>query len=357
MIRNAILVSAGIVVAVVLGSLLAPSPPPIGAAAAAAAPPCNFAASLPVTSFEPTAPNQDPPASATQASAAIKSDLLAAFNLAPAFFQQQLCGLAGVYITTGVDSWGYRNITSPKPYRRYIALTANLWAGPRQAAIPLNAYENRVFGPPLSWNTVDPSPPTYLAATPNSGQMTILAALAHEFGHVLWADLLIDTPGTNPDSRRFCAKELDNSWKGGPLPTPWTTFEDTDPNGADIADDPSDPPDAGDPSLTDIHVLRLAAALKAQPPQLDRAHRILRRLLSRSRPYPSFLGAFSANEHFVETFTLYTLMHARPPLTSAPLLVASGKTVDIPADLLAPGDKPRTRLLRLLKCLQDLYPT
>jgi hypothetical protein len=252
--------------------------------------------------------------------------------------------LDGIFLTPGPQSWGYRNRNDGK---RYIALSTTLWSGNPPTALALDQYENRVFGPPLSWTAqIDTaSPPIYLPATPNNA--AILAALAHEFGHVLWADILISPRFTPPQSGRFCSGILSQAWSGGLQFAVWTAFEDRDTNPANIADDLSDPPSFGDPGPSEAKVLKMWNALQHN---VARAHRILWRILALGRPFPSLLGAFSANEQFVESFTLYTLMGATTPLTSLPLQVSPGLIRDIPATI-----SQRKRLSKALKCFDTLF--
>src|SRR5262249_41824484 len=158
----------------------------------------------------------------------------------------------GIFVITGPQSWGYRSLTDGK---QYIAISTSLWSGVPPKAITLDQYENRVFGTPLSWPSSDPSPPTYLQATPNNGRMTILAALAHEFGHVFWS---VRLGGQVPQSSKFCSRELSVAWgttaqrnlQGGI----WKSFGNPDNNPADISDDPSDPPQPGDPGPAEAKV-------------------------------------------------------------------------------------------------------
>jgi hypothetical protein len=341
MIRCALLIWVTLVVATCFGCALAPSPVPLSPIACAA---ITNVGVVP-TSFDPTSATGTPPASGP-APANIQADLLAAYNAAPAYFQTQLCGLDGIFVTAGSQSWGYRNINDG---RRYIAISMSLWSpsGP----ITLDQYQNRVFGPPLSWrSSTDPSPPTYLPATPNDGTMTVLAALAHEFGHVFWSDTLVFPRGTHPQSSRFCNRILNDAWNGALQPAVWKNFEDLDSNPADIPDDPSDPPQSGDPGPGHAKVLKMMQAL--QSGHIRQAHRILWRVLALGRPFPSLLAAFSANEQFVETFTLYTLLHGQTPLTSLPLQISPALVRDVPASL--PG---RKRLTKLLKCFDSIVPS
>jgi hypothetical protein len=176
-----------------------PSPPPPGQPVV-----CKAVANIGMlpASFDPTNSNSTPPS--TGPATSFQADIQAAYNAAP-LFQNQLCGLDGIFVTAGPQSWGFRNRTDGK---RYIAISTTLWSGNPPTAITLDQYENRVFGPPLSWTPqIDSSsPPTYLPATPND--LTVLAALAHEFGHVLWADILISPQSTPPQSSRFCSAIL-----------------------------------------------------------------------------------------------------------------------------------------------------
>ena len=141
-------------------------------------------------------------------------DLIAAYNAAPPFFQGMLCGLDGVFIVKNqcntnpcvpgdvIDySWGSREHPSqfpsgpPAKYGRYIAISQQLWRAGQPPS--LTAYETGRLQHLLGdWtkrkNNV--SPPSLSYAKPNSG-MSVLAALAHEFGHVLWWDGFVKIPG------------------------------------------------------------------------------------------------------------------------------------------------------------------
>lgn len=377
MIRNALLLCAALLAAITFACAPPPSAPTPSPGAVtppsvrAAALPFNgrvycstisdvreLSASVPATADVDPDPNGYAPAAPSN----MQNDLRAAYDAALSL-QAQLCGLDKIFVTQGPESWGYRNITNG---RRYIAISESLWnsAGP----IPLDQYENRVFGWPLCWMRSPAAPcsgppandsaaPIYLTPTPNNGTMTLVAALAHEFGHVLWSDQLVYPRGTPAVSGRFCNKVLNEAWNNDPLQLQipvWRGFEDTagtDP--ADIPDDdPSDPPLATDPGKKHAKVLEMLNALNV--PNFDHAHRILRRILAKPRPFPSLLGAFSANEQFVETFTLATLLRAG--LTSLPLQVTPDPNdrIDIAMDIVTPpafGQAPsRKRLRKVLSC-------
>lgn len=351
MVRSASLLCAGLIAVLCVGCVPAPAqqpplpPPPVRTAC-----PVVASAGLLPASFRPTNATVTPQANGP-APPNMQANLLDAYDAAPDFFKARLCGLNGIFVTEGPQSWGYRNIATGG---RYIALSTSLWDAAGQP-ITLDRYHNRVFGPPLSWtNQIDPAPPTYLPATPNHGTMTILAALAHEYGHVLWSEALVWPPGQPPQSARFCNGVLNEAWVGQLQPAIWKGFEDADPNPKNIGDIPGDMPGPGQPGSADAKVLRMLGALDQN--RIERAHQILWRILARGRPFPSLLGAYSANEQFVETFMLYTLMRAQAPmapLISLPLQVSPGFVRDIPATL-----AQRPRLSRVLTCMgQSVNPT
>ena len=348
MVRSIFRLSAGVIVGLCFACAPPPSPPPPQKPMArpVCAPIANV--SMVAASFDPTSATGTPIADGP-APPNIQTDLVAAFNAAPPFFQTQLCQLTGIFVTADPQSWGYRDITDGS---RYIAISMSLWSGNPPQPITVDQYQNRVFGPPLSWPPPGPHDdpiPTYLPATPNDGTMTILAALAHEYGHIFWSEVLVFPRGTNPQSSRFCNRVLSNYWTGNLQPTVWKNFEDLDLNPADIPDDPNDPPPPGDPGPREAKVVKMIDALNTG--NIKKAHRILWRILAPGRPFPSLLGAFSANEQFVETFMLYTLLHAPTPLTSLPLQVSPGMVRDVPATL-----ANRQRLSKLLQCFDSLVP-
>jgi hypothetical protein len=356
MIRSAFLLCVGIGVATCFACApLPPAPPPPFTPPPACAAISNIGV---VPAWDPTTARGAPTVIGL-APANIQADLLTAYNAAPAFFQTQLCNLNGIFVTQGPQSWGYRDINTGA---RYIAISMSLWgtSGP----ITLDQYQNKVFDS-LNWNTsVDQTPPTYLPASPNNGTTTIIAALAHEFGHVLWYDILVVRDGTGtPFTGKFCNKILTDYLENGVRvpywsnlpPVVWRGFEDLDPNPPDIPDDPNDRP-GSDPDKTEAKAEKMVKALRHG--NTYGAHRRLWRILAFGRPFPSLLGAFSANEHFVEAFTLYTLRHAPTPLTSLRLQVSPGFVRDIPQDLSLPLSPPnpqsRKRLRKVLECFDTV---
>jgi hypothetical protein len=188
--------------------------------------------------------DQDPPADTNSPiSANIQQDLIDAFNDAPPDFKTYLCEtLDGIYINPCLDnnydssscgglsdtdiinnSWGFRKISSSP--NRYVALSLGLW---RNGHAPLFLdFETRriqallrTFAPNVnvsklpSFSAVDPS-------TVNTSGMSVLAALAHEAGHVYWFDVFVGTPNgpadtTTPTS--FCSGQQFYSSRDWPYP-------------------------------------------------------------------------------------------------------------------------------------------
>jgi hypothetical protein len=309
-------------------------PPPITASDGRALVNCGFGDNVPMlpADFIPDVNAEPKTAGLPQAPDDVKQSLRAAFADAPPHFQNLLCHrLDGVFVTRGPQSWGYRRISPTPPHQRYVALALNLWtenAG-HFIPIPLEDHLNKVFDALPPW-AASPARPSYQAAAPFDPSRTILAVLAHEYGHVYWNDVVKDNL---PFS--FCDGLLNIAWSGNVVLRKWTNFGDTDLNDQTVGD-PDELPQAGDPNDNKTKILALKTALTNH--QYPLARGTIWRLLSRIRPFPSLLGAFSANEQFVETFEMYVLTQPGPgthPLTSLPLRISANRTRDIPNDLTA----------------------
>jgi hypothetical protein len=256
-------------------------------------------------------------------------DLQTAFNAAPDFFKTQLCRLKGVFIIPRnalyPNSWGFRNPNSPDD-GGYIGLSQlDLWtdaSGNAHPAIVLTDYENNVARS-LLLGLNDPLPSFGTNTDTNTGTMTLLAVLSHEYGHFLWNKILVSPPGADPDYSKFCPGIFPTASWINTFTTPikqvrYRRF-------GDFADapvaimDPDDPfGSADDPSAQEIKISTLKALLQ-QPTakKLKKARKIIVHLLkSTKRSWPSLFGTFSANEDFVETFSLFVMSQATPPLSS-----------------------------------------
>jgi hypothetical protein len=153
------------------------------------------------------------------------SDLTKMFNFAPKVLTDQLCSqvngqpwLNGLFVQNcpsdslpcPLGSWGYRNKSTKE---RYIAFSAGLWQN--GAAQPYHLFETGVLNQLLGTNAAD-----YTTAGYDGSEMTVLAVLAHEMGHILWWEKQIRTqqclnPPANPSPppANLPAKFTDFSWK------------------------------------------------------------------------------------------------------------------------------------------------
>ena len=318
-------------VALVGFACVPPSPPPPPPMAQV----CNDGVLNPVpflkVPFYPMEPyNQNPEADSARINPDIQSDLAAAFEAAPPFFKAQLCNLHGIYVNptgcTGYDpntcnlsdagiaenSWGFR-LRSPSG-EGYIAISLGLWKNnpcqdtEKVCAPPFQTYETRrllallnvTAGKDLRPLSAEGHRPRlnvpYYEIFPSVPALSVLAALAHEYGHILWWNTFVEPPGASQVSNTasFCNGNFypSGSWQGTPVDIPPDRF---------------------------VHF----GAIRLQPRnsdvlQLDRfllsgdysqAFEVLHRIYSDGR-WASALAAFSPDEDFVETFELSVLMNA-----------------------------------------------
>jgi hypothetical protein len=251
----------------------------------------------------------------------VQTDLANAFAAASTDFKYKLCGLNGIFIdpsgcadpgpgnpydptTCNLSgaliagfSWGLRTYPpNPSPRKRYIGLSLGLW------------NNTNTKNPNYQW----PCPPSHFCAPPfekfykafldtvahvdgsssiavkpdpfgPNPAMSVLAVLAHEFGHVYWFDSFVPNPGGS-FSNNFCGGIFypRGNWGGSAVDVPFSGgnrfvfFGDTLPH-----------PGSHVPGL---------------PRTLHAVHT--------SGNWASALAAFSPNEDFVETFELSVLKGA-----------------------------------------------
>jgi hypothetical protein len=316
-------------------------PPPPTALRLAGAPVCDASGNLnpvpflaqPFTPGEPY--DQSPQPDLAPINGDIQSDLTAAFNAAPPFFKAQLCGLKGIYVNqkgcTGYDpstcnlsdsdiaanSWGFRKYPTGE---EYIAISLGLWkndasnpwpcpGSQRICAPPFQTYQTRLLGTLLK--TLAPSvppnphPPQFVNVSPNTGAMSVLATLAHEFGHIYWYDAFVIDPSTgapNPGgpavTTRFCGGTFypPGSWSRA-VDVPLKRFIEF----GQLRDQP-----AGS------EILQVQSSLGRGdfPHAGDHLHNIYA-----NGRWASALAAFSPDEEFVEIFELFVLTNANPSET------------------------------------------
>src|SRR5215469_3270770 len=296
--------------------------------------------------FEPKS-NQTPQADTTSINTDVQSDLTAAFNAAAAF-QQELCGLDVIFIDpTGCApptppnsydpntcnltpdqiadrSWGLRLFSSGTDFgRRYIALSLGLWnnksgslwscQGSRTVcAPPFTTYQTALIRTLLSrldTNAVNwkSQLPEFVSASPNTGVVTVLAALAHEFGHVHWYDAFVTVPGDqNANESNSCKGSKfypPNSWSGRPPSNRWVTFGKT-------RDQTGNRKQALKPLIDDLHVGPPFA------PAGDDLYKIFT-----NKNWIDALAVVSPDEDFVETQEFVVLMNASSPNNLQDLII------------------------------------
>jgi hypothetical protein len=390
MIRAALLLCAGIIIAACFACTpaLSPPPPPLGAALrplTLVAQGCNpndpgiLGDPTKPGSFAPLVamitPNYDPSSfspptvdGANLPTAQMQADLKAAFIAAPMSLRTALCSLDGIYIDPGSsgESWGFRTPLDPAhpatPLKRYIGLSASLW-NPGPSAVPFHQYESQL----LQWTLGNWSSayfPGNFADPADSSQITVLAALAHEYGHIFWYDKFKPagtypsgtfdpgTPGTPGNPGDFCSGNFYVSWRRPVFaPPPWRTF-----GQIDVVRGTTNPTNEHLNAGENVSVATLYTDINSQNDA--NLFTDLRKLYGTSGRWASALAALSPDEDFVETFELSVLRHATPPVQSLALTIFYNNRAYQGGDV--PGDDQsgnKTELGSKEACFSNLYLT
>src|SRR5216684_4574545 len=373
MLRSALLIGAGIVAA--LAFACAPAPPPPAPASLPPPPPrvaaCDF-----VSKVQVLQPNYDPlsrPYSAPENHVQqgyvlrpeIQNDLSDAFSNAPPIVQNSLCGLTGVFINptgcpsgdvnncnpftghlfSGNSSWGFRGMGLGKG-STYIAISGGLWyLGAHSNAESFPLYENAILQTFAPWS----GGPVITSATPsNYPWMTVLAALAHELGHVRRAQVAIPkgfgnkydfgvltncSIGGGNTTDFYIGWNYGSDYKNLRPKNRWRNFQNNSNANNTITDH------LNAPFLDNLNINQGIYDLY-QPGQ----------------PWASLFGGQSPDEDFVETYVLYALLGNKLDnsnytgiyLQSLPVNIPNYLPVDVPSDLLA-GRKQA--LAQKIQCL------
>jgi hypothetical protein len=255
----------------------------------------------------------------------MRDDINNAFVNAPPSVQREMCVLTGFNVFIDSDTcsngvvvpcqpisavnpaWGLRD---PSNGKMYIAIPGSLWSG-GSAGSPANAeslvqYEDAALQAVVAkvnnsvWSA---SPPRITSSKPIDTWPAVLAALAHELGHVKFfytihgknqsftalQPCLSTVPGTSDVPDFFSGWSYNNPKKLVPKDS-WRLLLDkkSDDNGSSV-----------DHSATPL-LSQFPAS--ANPDQL-----LTNLLTSVNQPWPSFWGAWSPDEQFVETYVLYAL--------------------------------------------------
>jgi hypothetical protein len=203
-----------------------------------------------------------------------------------------LCNLNGVYIDPGNVSWGFRN---PTTFEEYIGLSEKaLWPnGGSSPAVSLRAYETARIRFIFNLSGFGPY---YAPADPDdSSRMTVLAALAHEVGHIFWFDAL-KTFGGGYDYSKFCNDHFHSAWQTRTPPDPWINLGELDSTKSEhYHDNNSD----------DVLVSDIEGAIRNR--DQVKIFTILQKLYDKKGRWASALAAFSPTEDLVETFQYLVL--------------------------------------------------
>jgi hypothetical protein len=300
----------------------------------------------------------------------IVDDLKQAYANAPLFFKTQLCLLDGVYLnSTGCvngdvsncifsgdifgTSWGFRSRypAATDNGSRYIAISAGLWQ-PGQAAWPFHQIADTQLKRLAPWGGAQVqanNPPN-----PDTSWMTVLAALAHEFGHVRWFDVTVPlrappnppaggphnlSPLTGcPNGNFFVGWGYQNDNQLFPKGR-WREFNDRKNEGG-VIDHASAP-----------FISQFLGGLSADQKN-DLFYNLFLVTAQDDPPWASYLGSLVSDEDFVESYVLGVLTGNTGGvyLQSLPVTLvysdSSTKTVDIPGTL-----STRTTLQNKIACI------
>jgi hypothetical protein len=297
----------------------------------------SFAAAvLYLSGYNPGSPAQPPTGGVSLTTQPINyiPALQNAFQLAPTQVQQQLCALDGVYVNGGScagtdpacfnNAWGYRAFSDKK---WYIGIPAGLWS--HTQPYTYHQYESDVLQEVYGWNQAwNPyiRPPAYNSANSEADNfdMTVLAALTHELGHVEWYKMMKPAnPGDDYDPNKFCAANDGSnfftwSWAGKVHKAPqWRPFAQRQYQDQHLLP----------PQISEID----SDLLQGSALTIDSANEDLDELYQStpvSYPWASYFAALSPDEDFVETYKFYALTNATPirvilpggrPITEGPL--------------------------------------
>ena len=333
MIRNLLLLCAGILVATALACAPAAPPPTFTVSMVNCSSPGNFANSVQRLSAafvpDPLSPGNPPTSGGPINNSSTLTDLAAAFALAPPSFLNELCGNTGnppvslfvqdcppAPVSCTVSSWGYRQRATGA---RFIALSAGLWQG-TAPALPYPVFETAVID-----NLVGVSGlASYVSASNDTPEMTVLAVMAHELGHILWWNKGLMSracPNPPPGLNRIFWQI---AWQNPAGPPPFHNF------GVQFAADQR----LRGPSKDDVRA-------NAGHPG------VARDLLSQiyRGDWASLLANVAPDEDLIETYKLAVLTSARSvgkgPLRSLVVNIPGIGSVDVIRDLFLSGDPNR----------------
>ena len=348
MIRSALLVAAAILAAATAACTPPPPapPPPTPIAAAATCPDgTSFLKSVSylTTPFSPAPGLPLPPSGPLPAPGPGVPDyagaLAAAFNAASPAFQKTLCSLDAVFVNAVpcaspaaclASSWGWWQSRPTTPHGRVVALSAGLWNEPDYSHYETDLTQSLLPTSGVAYAGAQSCSAAGVCRPIDDLATALLAALAHEVGHIAW---YVVVPQAQPAS--FCGGKFFTGWRAGSVTPPprWRELL-TLPARDNIRH-------GNGGKWPYIH---------SQPPQLDSidhpgpggpgTNSLIYSLLAPSQPWASLFATISPDEDFVETYKFAVLTTANPPLTAVTITVPGAGAADIVQDYLVPGRKP-----------------
>jgi hypothetical protein len=259
-----------------------------------------YAALPPESSFPPGSPDY-------------ARTLTEVFKIASVDFKKTLCRLNVIYITPTPNSWGW--MYRPTGWRA-VALSTGLWHKETYSG-----YETD-----LTRSVLPKSEFTYTNAEPNDNLvMAVLAALAHEVGHIAW---YAEVPAHRPAD--FCGGNFFISWKANTVSPPPHWRELLTPSERDRI--------RHSEKWSSLH--GRWPYLHSRTPNVDSidasrtkgAEQLAYEWVSPGAPWASPFAAISPDEDFVETYKFKVLTTANPPLSSVQITVPGAETADIVRD-------------------------
>jgi hypothetical protein len=295
----------------------------------------------------------------------LSDDLENSFLNAPQFFRDHLCGLKGIYVNAsgcanndpaqctvrGANfdgAWGFRSRDTHLDLgATYIAISAAaLWPNGASARA-LDDYETQVLRSFPGGQASKVSDNAY----PNTPWMSVMAALAHEAGHVYWAQKTIPYVGKKYQFDWLINCGFFEAWNYNrndashydlQPPGRWRSFGSRS-NAANSNLDHSMPP--------------YLAATGLDSPNPVVANAALDQLYQAGQPWASLFGAQTPEEDFIEAYVMAVLTGYDPsattfagPLTSLPIIIPGFEaSPPDPAKDLRAGHKPL--LFKKIGCL------
>lgn len=253
------------------------------------------------------------------------------FEIAPPYFQQRLCRLTGLFIVPGAP-WGYREHPSqfspdeiPERFDKYIGM-------PGLSPPGYEGYETVMLEQMLHVIGIDWSAPRIgVNKEADIPAMTVLAAIAHEDGHIKFRETYTPTPGTPFDFNRFC----DGSYFRGS----WADPVDVTP--ADKV------PVKGTHLAPDVQLKELFEAAKSN--RTEEVGKLLMKMF-RSERWVTLIGAASPEHDWVETYKVAVLLRAKTPLRQMKLQTPGSRSIDMIKPI-----KRNTEIAHKLACFNSLF--